>query len=302
MDAKRSPTVERGHRPTRVAWIEQYQNVLQLAKDRKGKYGGYVEGIRDFAEMGAHQGGQWPLAAEAIKRKFGEPTMKRPDGTPTDDPEESVYELTAKAKSHLLFEREHDRLWWVLPEAASAIDEIFSPDTGGCRDWDRWKQKAAQRALLEQEMKDEGPAVPNEEESYEEEAARKREEAARRERHKLALDAERKVLQAEAGLILITHRLLRQPLFVDFGRRMTLGEEKTMEERNRGLYLRHKELLETTDPDTSRPYAPTKAYAQLMKETGISTSRLEVIVRLQREKEGEPKRGQGRPSTRKRGD
>lgn len=79
-----------------------------------------------------------------------------------------------------------------------------------------------------------------------------------------------------------------QELHAIFARQRTSAEEKDNEAYNRNIYIRHKEMA----AEGKEPY---DIYYQLWVHTGLSRSRLQAIVTLQRERHGEPKRGRGRP-------
>jgi hypothetical protein len=236
-----------------IPYAEQYANVLQLARDRKNGIGAYHASFKDFSEMGPPQGGNWPFSAESIRLAFGVPVDR-------EDPELSDYELTIRAQTHVLFEYTlQNYLRIANRDGYTAINEIFSQDTGGDRDWEWWQEKAKGTTDF-------------------------------------AVIAERKVLQAQGGLILMTMRLIREQLFVEFARHRTVREEEANERHNFQLYMRYKELKSTVDPTTGKTYTTKAAYAVLHKETGLSRSHMEKVVEAKEmDLEGRPKRKPGRP-------
>lgn len=114
---------------------EQWQHVFQLSRDRKNGYGGGSEGIINFEEKGAHGGDSWPLTAESIRRKFGEPADR-------GDPE-SPYVINLRAKSHALLEQKiRDYLKPYFGPQYRAYNDVFGPDTAGDRDFEHLEKLA----------------------------------------------------------------------------------------------------------------------------------------------------------------
>jgi hypothetical protein len=234
--------------------------------------------MKDFGEMGAHQGGNWPLSAESIKRKFGKPKRGH-------DQNDGEYFETIRAASHQMIEfaLEH-YLKQVAHESYLCLNHIFSADNSGDNDWESLKKRATLKL------------DPVTQAQWDKMNALERTNLINaKKRH---LDAERTYLQCQAGITLITHLLWHVDLFVEYARRRTKHEEESNAEKGRRIYLEFKSL--TTAQPEGRGLSSKRAYKVLEKDYGVSVSRLEQIVALQRQEvDGLPPRAPGRPKTKK---
>lgn len=243
-----------------VTFQEQRLNVIQLLKDRKNRYGGLEEGMKDFAEKGPHQGGRWPLSAESIKLKFGKP----PRGKDQSDAEyvESIKAASADMIDFAL----HHYLRHVSSEAYRCVLDVFSADMAADSDFDELLKRARADVSVAQEKWDKM--------TYEQ-----RRSVIDRKKRQLA--HEEKYLQCEAGIILITHLLWHNDLFVEYARQRTKAEEESNAQKGRRIYVEFKSLV-AAQPE-GRGLTSKAAYEVLHKDWGISISRLEQIVALQRQ-------------------
>jgi hypothetical protein len=223
--------------------------VLQLLKDRKNSIGGYAMGLINMEELGPHQGGNWPFSAEFIKRSFGIAEDK-------DDPE-SVYVLTARARSHIRLEQEiREWLQPHCPEAYRALNSLFSPDIAGDRDYEYLVKKSNEQT-----------------------------------KHgRLAAEWLTLVRFAIDTLAL---RLWEDKIMVDYAKRRTQVEDKQFEDQHKAYYERYLDLRE----EGKGPKAAKQQLAHEIGGMGtpISERRVEQIIEGQRLELGMGKRPPGRP-------
>lgn len=276
-----------------ASWNEQWNNVLQLSKDRKNAIGGYHQSVKDFPEMGAVAGGHWTLSNESLVRSHGTPVDPK-------DPE-SEWKESIKGWSHNRLEEEIKWLDRTSSDLYTAYQAVFSPDHAGDSDYDQLKKQAQEFEELEQRIEHfvknvSLPRVNLHQHSRERvEGARKMREEARKDL--LSMLARKKYLAGQqllfervnAALKLLTHRLWQDDLLVEYARLRTKDEDRTMEQRNESIYQRFLELTEEWGDK------PEVAYRTIMKETGLSDRRAKEIVQKRREAHTGEKRPRGRP-------
>lgn len=289
----------------RVSWLEQWNNVLQLSKDRKNEIGGITASIKDFEEMGSHEGGHWLLCAESIRRSHGVPVDR-------DDPE-SEYEKDLRADSYERLEEEIQNLREVSPECYRAYRGLFSKDLAADRDYEYLATQAREYELLEKDIEDyiENCSLPRVElrnamsredrKAYDE--ARRMADQARAEltsmlRRKRALYDDYLLYQrATAYLNLLTERLWLDSLIVEFARMRTMREQASMESRNTDVYNLFRKV--TDPPPDGYGDSAKAAYQTIYQSWGLSERRAQEIVASKTEEMTGEKRKRGRP--RKRG-
>lgn len=279
--------------------------VLQLSKDRKNGYGGYAQGLMNMEELGPHQGGNWPLTAEFIKRNFGKPKDR-------DNPENSGYVETMRGRSHVRLEWEvQNYLRPYAPELYRAYESVFSPDLAGDRDYEYLVARSKSDVEVRDQRPDarpEGPprvrrykkikgTTPREEMQAASEVTPEekptpkwleRNPTAAPRREMYAQEARTRLMLVDGALQLLAMRLKDDDLIVDFAKARTYKEDKELEDRDRSMYFRYMDLRESG----KRP----KAAKQIIADAeGISLRRVEQIVESQRALAGEEPRGRGRP-------
>jgi|SRR5215207_7633314 len=277
---------KRSEEDRRQSFSEQYQKILQLFKDRKNEIGGSAGGIVDFAEMGPHQGGSWPFTAKFIKNHFGVPPKY------AEDRDNSEYIELLEAESQALIETMMEHyLRHVMPTQHLALNQMFSPDGSGDADWEYLQKKvkdgeaSAKQLAKIHKLIDAGAFEPTSDN------LRKLHQL--KERNKFYYQNLLLKLQVEAGLTQLTWLLIDHEILAELPRRRTLGEEQTMEERNREIYKQFKAL--TGPPPDGKGMKVKDAHHQIWVDHGISGIRVKQIVESQREQEGLPQRERGRP-------
>lgn len=278
----------------RISFERQRENVLQLLRDRSNDLTSGST-IKDFAEMGPHQGGGDVFTAEYIRRHFGKPKDR-------DDPD-SEYVEVLRGVSHLLLEKRLQSLKRVSPTLWSPVNKMFPRESGAHRDYDWYRARAAQlkeksRRLAEGEdavgSLDE-PRPPREggrvsDAAIEAYAARRwAERSAVRDLQMRASQAERELYLCGLGIDLLTTLCREDELFVEFARARTVREETAMEEQNAEIAGEYEERK------AERGYSEKDAAESVAKKWNISSSRVRQIAEGQRLARGEPKRKPGRP-------
>lgn len=274
----------------KVSFDRQRENVMQLLKDRANDLTSGST-IKDFAEMGAHQGGGDVFTAEYIKRAFGRPAdYDRPD---------SEYVEHLRGVSHVLLEKRLQELKRTAPLLWRKVDEIFPREGGGDRDYDWWKNLAVKlrekaRRSVEATNVDE-PQPPREggrisDAAVEAYAAKRWDD--RKEARALitrAKEAEKDLYLCDLGVDLLTLICLEDKLFVEFAAARTVREEAEMEESNSRIAAEYEDLK--AKPSTSEKDAAETVAVR----NGISAGRVRQIAESQRLARGEEKRKPGRP-------
>lgn len=276
----------------KVSFDRQRENVLQLLKDRANDLtSGSM--IKDFAEMGAHQGGGDVFTAEYIKRYFGRPVDK------TNADAEYVEHL--RGASHVLMEKYLQELKRTAPLLWRKVDKIFPREGGGDRDYDWWKKLSARlrekaRRISEMEGAErEEPAPPREggrvSDAAVEAYASKRwaDRVASRALIARAKEAEKDLYLCDLGVDLLTLLCLEEDLFVEFARARSAQEDAQMEEQNAAIAADYEDLK--AKPGTSEKDAAETVAVR----NGISAGRVRQIAEGQRLARGEEKRKPGRP-------
>lgn len=252
---------------------EQEENVRQLLRDRKNWLGGHEEGIKDFAEMGAHQGGNWPLSAESIRRQFGVAKNK-------EDRDNSEYVSLLRAGSHAILEEKLVELKLYAFSLWQAVTQIYPEDGAGDKDYDWYAAKAKRNVPLRRVLVLKDTKLYKSFESI--------------------MYARGVVTRCDLGVKWITQQLMDEELFVTYAQRRTVKEEGKIEDQNMSIYLRYKELKQTRNPDTGKLYTTGQAYRQMEITERLTRGYMERVVEAKEmEVEGRPKRKRGRPKTKK---
>ncbi len=285
----------------KVSFDRQRLNVLQLLRDRANDLtSGSM--IKDFAEMGAHQGGGDVFTAEYVKRHFGKPEDKtNPD---------SEYVEVLRGVSHVLLEKRLVELGRVAPILAGKVRDLFPREGGGHRDYEWHTERAAlleERAReldTDEALKRPGPGeepgefhwrknrasgdVPDSEflRTARLQAERKRLcDSCRARARALRKD----LYLCDLGIDLLALMCQEDDLFVEFARVRTVLEDEKMEEQNAAIANEY-------ESSKARPGTPEKEAAQTVGDRwGISPSRVRQIAEGQRLVRGEEKRRPGRP-------
>ncbi len=276
----------------KISFDRQRENVLQLLRDRSNDLTSGST-IKDFAEMGAHQGGGDVFTAEYIRRHFGKPKAK-------DDPD-SEYVEVLRGVSHLLLEKRLQSLKRVAPSLWSPVNKMFPRESGAHRDYEWHKKRAAElkekaRRLVEgSEAELDEPRPPREggrisDAAIEAYAAKRwAERSAVRDLQMRAEQTERELYLCGLGIDLLTTLCREDELFVEFARARTVREERAMEEQNA-------EIANEYEERKAERGTPEKDAAQFVADKWvISPSRVRQIAEGQRLARGEPKRKPGRP-------
>lgn len=285
----------------KVSFDRQRLNVLQLLRDRSNDLtSGSM--IKDFAEMGAHQGGGDVFTAEYIKRAFGKPEDKaNPD---------SEYVEVLRGASHVLLEKRLIELDRVAPILAGKVRDLFPREGGGHRDYE-WHTKRARR--LEERAgeldQDEAlrPVEPGEKPGEfhwrknkasgdvpDSEFARTARLQSERKQLRDSCRARARALRkdlylCDLGIDLLALMCQEDDLFVEFARVRTVLEDEKMEEQNAAIASEYEE-------SKARRGTSEKEAAQTVGDRwGISASRVRQIAEGQRLARGEEKRKPGRP-------
>lgn len=282
INAEREQEKEKPPAP-RVSWLEQWNNVLQLSKDRANGIPGLSNSIKDWEEMGAIDGGHAPFNAESLKRNFGVPI----DGSDPD----SEWEEHIRASSHRRLEEEILHLRDIAPELYRAYQGCFSPDLSADRDYDfllsqARKFEAAERELeLAQAWRNLPQGHPNH--------LSHDDAMSLLERTKYLAGQSRLASQVEAALGLLTQRLWRDNLIVEFARMRTMREETEMSSRNTNVYNLFRKVTEP--PPDGYGNSVKDAYRTIRQEYGLSERRAQEIVASKTEQLTGEKRKRGRP-------
>lgn len=276
----------------KISFDRQRENVLQLLRDRANDLtSGSM--IKDFAEMGSHQGGGDVFTAEYIKRAFGRPVDK------TNPDAEYVEHL--RGASHVLLEKRLAELARTAPLLWRKVDEIFPREGGGDRDYEWWQKLAARLrenarrvSQMEGTEHDEPrpPRVGGRVSDAAVEAYAAKHWADREASRALiarAKEAEKDLYLCDLGVDLLTLICLEDKLFVEFAAARTVREEAEMEESNSRIAAEYEDLK--AKPSTSEKDAAETVAVR----NGISAGRVRQIAESQRLARGEEKRKPGRP-------
>ena len=308
----------------KISFDRQRENVLQLLRDRSNDLTSGST-IKDFAEMGAHQGGGDVFTAEYVKRHFGKPKdEENPD---------SEYMETLRGISHLLLEKRLRELEKTAPLLRSKVNTMYPRQGGGHRDYEWFTALAKGLALAIEERHAEreaealslGPKriqveeverLAAELENPPELFPEKLQAAYERARERLTLseaqqeefvrilvaargdreaalarlrDLRKDLYLCDLGVDLLTLLCRNDDLFVEFARARTVREEKAMEESNARIAADYEDRK-------ARPDISEKEAAEIVADlNGISVSRVRQIAEGQRLARGEEKRRPGRP-------
>lgn len=267
----------------KVGWNEQWNNVLQLSKDRANGIPGLSKSIKDWEEMGAIDGGHAPFSAESLKRNFGVPI----DGS---DPE-SPWEEHIRAESHRRLDEEVNWLRATAPELYRAYHCCFSPDLSGDRDYHYLLAQVREFEACERELElaQEWRNLPRDHPNHLSHA----DAVSLLERTKYLAGQSRLASQVEAALGLLTQRLWRDDLIVEFARMRTLREETEMSTRNTNVYNLFRKVTEP--PPDGYGNSVKDAYRTIRQEYGLSERRAQEIVASKTEEMTGEKRKRGRP-------
>lgn len=274
----------------KISFDRQRENVVQLLKDRANDLTSGST-IKDFAEMGPHQGEGNIFTAEYIKRHFGCPAdYERPD---------SEYVEHLRGASHVLIEKRLQELKRTAPLLWRKVDAIFPREGGGDRDYEWWTQMAAKLRVKARRCVEGGdveePQPPREggriSDAAVEAYAAKRwaDRKAARALLTRAKEVEKDLYLCDLGVDLLTLMCLDDEYFVEFARARSVQEETKMEEQNAALAADYEDLK--AKPGTSEKDAAETVAVR----NGISPQRVRQIAESQRLARGEEKRKPGRP-------
>lgn len=283
----------------KVPFDRQRENVLQLLRDRGNDL---VSGptLKDFAEMGAHQGGRMVFTAEYIRRYFGVP--KKHDSEDAIYTEEYVEHV--RGASHVVLEKRLQELKREAPPLWRAVNRVFPRDEAGDRDYEEIFKKAAAGA---------GEKVDNERyaewknRDLDRELERRRvsgyetlKKASRGQKvQELLHDDHRRIRRAnqakhglwlcDRGIDVLTLYCQEDNLLVEFARARTVREEGKMEGMHAQIEAEYEDMK-------ARPGNSEKDAADIVGDRwGISFQSVRRIAEGQRLARGEDKRGPGRP-------
>ena len=288
----------------RVGFERQRENVCQLLRDRSNDLTSGTT-IKDFAEMGAHQGGGDVFTAEYVKRAFGSPEKGGQSALLTEE-----YVDNVRAASFVLLEKRLRKLKLTAPLLHAKVTAIHPREGGAHRDYE-WHTKLATRFEDRARELDAGGAAalvevgdnPGElswrrnkasgdvPDAEFERTSRKQAELLERRDYASARARElRKDLYlCDLGIDLLALLCRDDDLFVEFARVRTVLEDEKMEEQNARIASEYEESK--ASPGTSE-----KEAAQTVGDRwGISASRVRQIAEGQRLARGEEKRKPGRP-------
>ena len=281
----------------KVNFDRQRENVVQLLRDRGNDL---VTGntLRDFQEMGAHQGGRMIFTAEYIRRYFGVPKNRDDDAIYTDEYVEHI-----RGASHVVLEKRLQELRREAPPLWRAVNRVFPRDEGGDRDYERLKKRAA--GAGEKVKEDRYDDLKNRD--LNDELERRRvsgyetlKKASREQKvQELLHDDHRRVRRAnqakhdlrlcDRGIDVLTLYCQEDDLFVEFARARTVREEGKMEEMHAQIEAEYEDMK-------SRPGNSEKDAAEIVADRwGISFQSVRRIAESQRLARGEEKREPGRP-------
>ena len=281
----------------KVAFDRQRENVLQLLRDRGNDL---VTGntLRDFQEMGAHQGGRMVFTAEYIRRYFGVPKTKDEDAIYTEEYVEHV-----RGASHVVLEKRLQELRREAPPLWRAINRVFPRDEAGDKDYERLKKQAAGAG----EKVDDERYADWKNRDLDKEIERRRisgyetiqKASTERKVQELLHDDHRRVRRAnqakqdlwlcDRGIDVLTLYCQEDDLFVEFARARTVREEGEMEGMHAQIEAEYEDLK-------AIPGNSEKDAAEIVADRwGISPQSVRRIAEGQRLARGEEKRGPGRP-------
>lgn len=292
----------------KVSFDRQRENVLQLLRDRSNDLtSGSM--IKDFVEMGPHQGGGDVFTAEYIKRAFGSPKEGGASSLLTEE-----YVDNVRAASFVLLEKRLQELKRTAPLLHAKVTAIHPREGGAHRDYE-WHTKRATRLedrarkldagedAGEDEARVEAGAGPGEfrwrrntasgdvpDAEFERTSRRQAELVELRDSCRASARALRgDLFLCDLGVDLLALLCRNDDLFVEFARVRTVLEDEKMEEQNASIANEYEE-------SKARAGTPEKEAVQTVGDRwGISASRVRQIAEGQRLARGEEKRKPGRP-------